>query len=71
MVFYQGSNSSTPQAIEKVFEKAKKLLNKDQLPVVIFDEIGLAEASKHNPLKVLHSLLENENREVAFIGISN
>ncbi len=28
------------------------------LPVFVFDEIGLAELSKHNPLKVLHSLLD-------------
>ena len=27
------------------------------LPVVVFDEIGLAELSKNNPLKVLHNLL--------------
>jgi hypothetical protein len=31
----------------------------------------LAEVSKHNPLKVLHSLLELENRKIGFIGISN
>jgi hypothetical protein len=41
------------------------------LPVFVFDEIGLAELSKHNPLKVLHSLLEVENRDIAFVGISN
>jgi len=37
--------------------------------VVIFDEIGLAEKSIHNPLKVLHSLLEPP--KVATVGISN
>jgi len=41
------------------------------LPVFVFDEIGLAELSKHNPLKVLHSLLEVENRDIGFVGISN
>jgi hypothetical protein len=41
------------------------------LPVFVFDEIGLAELSKYNPLKVLHNLLELENRRIAFIGISN
>ena len=42
------------------------------LNCIYFDEIGLAEKSVHNPLKVLHSKLEihNENK-VAFIGISN
>jgi E3 ubiquitin-protein ligase RNF213 len=34
--------------------------------------MGLAEISKNNPLKVLHSLLEsNNNSEIAFVGISN
>jgi E3 ubiquitin-protein ligase RNF213 len=41
------------------------------LPVFVFDEIGLAELSKYNPLKVLHSLLEVENRDIGFVGISN
>ena len=37
----------------------------------VFDEIRLAELSKYNPLKVLHSLLELENRDISFVGISN
>ena len=37
--------------------------------VVIFDEIGLAEISPHNPLKVMHSL--REPPRVATVGISN
>ena len=37
--------------------------------LVLIDEIGLAEISPHNPLKVLHSLLEPP--EVAVVGISN
>jgi hypothetical protein len=41
------------------------------LPVFVFDEIGLAELSKYNPLKVLHSILEVENRDIVFVGISN
>ena len=42
--------------------------------MVYFDEMGLAEISKNNPLKVIHSQLEyDENKEykVAFVGISN
>jgi len=35
----------------------------------VFDEIGLAEKSSNNPLKVLHSLLEPP--KVATVGISN
>ena len=37
--------------------------------MIILDEIGLAEKSKSNPLKVLHSLLEPP--QVAVIGLSN
>lgn len=40
-----------------------------QLTLVILEEIGLAEISPHNPLKVLHELLEPP--QVAAIGISN
>ena len=76
MFSFQGSESCTSDGILKVYEKAKnhsKKLNetKNILPVFVFDEIGLAELSKYNPLKVLHSLLEVENREIAFVGISN
>ena len=44
------------------------------IPVVLLDEVGLAEISRHNPLKVLHSLLEpdfGKTAEVAVVGISN
>lgn len=77
MYSFQGSDSCTSEGIEKVYEKAKafSLDKKNQadnrLAVLVFDEIGLAELSKYNPLKVLHSLLEVENREIGFIGISN
>ncbi|XP_048242688.1 uncharacterized protein LOC124148338 [Haliotis rufescens] len=77
-VSYQGSGSSTSDGIIKVFEKAQKYREhnkeEDVLPVVILDEIGLAEVSAYNPLKVLHSLLEPERKEfpdVAVVGISN
>ena len=75
IVSYQGSESSTSDGIEKVFQKAMKY--KDQanvLAVVLLDEIGLAEVSPHNPLKVLHGLLEPEKGnlpEVSVVGISN
>ncbi|XP_028395861.1 uncharacterized protein LOC114519890 [Dendronephthya gigantea] len=76
VVSYQGSESSTSEGIIKVFEKAQKYKshNKDVLPVVLLDEVGLAENSKYNPLKVLHSLLEpgdGKLPEVAVVGISN
>ena len=76
VVSYQGSESSTSKGIEKVFEKAHnyKSHNENVLPVVLLDEVGLAENSKYNPLKVLHSLLEpGEGKlpDVAVVGISN
>lgn len=78
VVSHQGSESSTSDGILKVFEKARKYKehNKsgDVLPVVLLDEIGLAEVSQYNPLKVLHSLLEPGDGafpDVAVVGISN
>ncbi|KAF0538645.1 e3 ubiquitin-protein ligase [Gigaspora margarita] len=80
LVHYQGSTSSTSEGIITVFNKATKYQegNSEEFPlitVVLLDEIGLAEKSPHNPLKVLHSLLEPnypaELPEVAVIGISN
>ena len=78
VVSHQGSESSTSDGILKVFEKARKYKehNKsgDILPVVLLDEIGLAEVSQYNPLKVLHSLLEPGDGafpDVAVVGISN
>ncbi|CAB4010650.1 E3 ubiquitin- ligase RNF213, partial [Paramuricea clavata] len=76
VVSYQGSESSTSEGIIKVFEKARKYKshNKNVLPVVLLDEVGLAENSKYNPLKVLHSLLEpgeGKMPDVSVVGISN
>ncbi|CAG8515793.1 10695_t:CDS:10 [Dentiscutata erythropus] len=80
VVPHQGSSSSTSDGISTVFDKANNYQkgNSEEFPlitVVLLDEIGLAEKSPHNPLKVLHSLLEPnypaELPEVAVIGISN
>ena len=78
---YQGSLGSTSEGVVKVFRTARKYLeNKKQkkdniISVVYFDEMGLAEHSKNNPLKVIHSELEydlNEgNKKISFVGISN
>ena len=49
--------------------------NEDIIPVVFFDEIGLAQYSPYNPLNVIHSELENdsneEDKKIAFVGLSN
>ena len=79
---YQGSMGSTSQGVEKVFRKARIALEKlsdedkkNNISMIFFDEMGLAEHSPNNPLKVIHSELEydlNEgDKKIAFVGISN
>ncbi|CAF4175411.1 unnamed protein product [Rotaria socialis] len=74
-VSYQGSQNCTSESVKKVFERANKYLEDKQtneiLPVIVFDEIGLAELSPHNPLKVLHSELEVDSCQHGFVGLSN
>ncbi|CAF3742087.1 unnamed protein product [Rotaria sp. Silwood1] len=74
-VSYQGSQNCTSESVFKVFERANKYIEDKQtsefLPVIIFDEIGLAELSPHNPLKVLHSELEVDSCRHGFVGLSN
>ena len=80
--YFQGSESTLPEDLEKLFDIAgnklqfyKKNMKNDKLPIsmILFDEMGLAEKSETNPLKVLHSKLEYAGQEegVSFIGISN
>ena len=78
--YYQGSETSTAEGIKQVFDKAlaskneKKEDDEDNkiIPLVFFDEMGLAERSSNNPLKVIHFLLEKDAKDsVPFLGISN
>ena len=83
--YFQGSESTQPEDVESLFEKAGKKLEyyrkkkesekELQLPIsmVLFDELGLAEKSDSNPLKVLHSKLDYAGKEdgISFVGISN
>ena len=79
--YLQGSYSTLPEEVENIFETANKKLenlkekDKKILPIsmILFDELGLAEKSDKNPLKVLHKYLDyNDNRGgVSFVGISN
>ena len=79
---YQGSMASTSKGVENIFYKArdvyKKLSKEDKLKnisLIFFDEMGLAEHSPNNPLKVIHAELEYDQNEgdkkIAFVGISN
>ncbi|CAG8501307.1 19531_t:CDS:10, partial [Dentiscutata erythropus] len=80
LIPHQGSSSSTSEGILKVFQKAQNFqeTSSNEFPVisvVLLDEVGLAETSPFNPLKVLHSLLEpsykSSRPSVSVIGISN
>ena len=80
---YQGSLSSTSKGVENIFKKAHNAYQKIKedktnqkiISMLFFDEMGLAEHSPNNPLKVIHSELEydlNEGeKQIAFVGISN
>ena len=79
---YQGSLSSTSEGVETIFKKANQAMEefiskkKDNISMIFFDEMGLAEHSPNNPLKVIHSQLEIDpdvegKPKAAFVGISN
>ena len=80
---FQGSKTSTSKGVLNIFNKARLLLknnDKDKnldkiISMIYFDEMGLAEHSPNNPLKVIHAELEydlNEgSKKIAFVGISN
>ncbi|CAI2169727.1 10559_t:CDS:2 [Funneliformis geosporum] len=80
LIPHQGSSSSTSEGIIKVFDKAVNFqdTSSEEFPVisvVLLDEVGLAEKSPFNPLKVLHSLLEpsypDTEPKVSCVAISN
>jgi hypothetical protein len=75
---WQGSFDSTSDGVRAVFDKARRYAATNPatavIPVVLLDEVGLAEVSPHNPLKVLHALLETRDGSAlpyAVVGISN
>ena len=78
--FYQCSLTSTSENLLKVFKSAKNKLEKRKykiISLIFIDEMGIAEENKNNPLKVLHSELDENNeiiendKKLSFIGISN
>ena len=65
---YQCSITSTSQGVLEAFNLArnkiaKKEKNDNLISVLYFDEMGLAEISPNNPLKVIHSQLEYDENE--------
>ena len=69
----QGSLYTKSSEIINIFEKGREYQknNSEKLVVIFFDEMGLSEIGENNPLKVLHSELEDEKCPISFIGISN
>ena len=69
----QGALNTTSKEITETFKNARnyQIENPSKIILVLMDEMGLAEISNNNPLKVTHYELENEENKVAFIGISN
>ena len=79
---YQGSLGITSEEVLKIFKRARRIFKRqcyDNLSKIIsiffFDDMGIAEKSPNNPLKILPLNLEyeyNEGRKkIAFVGISN
>ncbi|CAG8447585.1 8222_t:CDS:10, partial [Acaulospora morrowiae] len=82
MIPHQSSSLSTSEGIEKAFQSAQNYQETSSkenpvTSVVLLYKVGLAETSSHNPLKVLHALLEpplgskDDVPAVSVIGISN
>ena len=65
MFYFQGSESCTSEGVEQVFQRAHRIERNIELEkkstksiaCILFEEIGLAEVSVHNPIKVLHAHL--------------
>jgi len=76
--YFQGSESTLADDVENLFERGKEILDKcnqgeKPISLIIFDEIGLSELAKDNPVKVLHKNLEYNGVEegLSFVGFSN
>ena len=72
-----GSQSTTHEDVQNAFtiaEEKLKFFKKNMdinapISMLLFDELGLAEKSKYNPLKDLHIKLFND--DICFVGITN
>jgi hypothetical protein len=78
--YYQCSLTSTSENLEELFKKAKERLKKtnyEKISLIFMDEMGIADESENNPLKVLHSKLDENNdiqelnQKFSMIGMSN
>ena len=68
-------NNKDKNKLKKKDEKDIEKEKKENIPnaMILFDELGLAERAKTNPLKVLHPKLEYKGKAdgISFVGISN
>ncbi|ETO11387.1 hypothetical protein RFI_25989 [Reticulomyxa filosa] len=70
VVYFQCTQESKPFGIKERWEQAQRHSEDKAIkPMLLLDEIGLAERSKHSPLKVLHHLLENPG--ISLVALSN
>ena len=83
--YFQGSESTSPEDVEELFKQTEEIYTiykthnsnakKNDIPIymILFDELGLAEKSSTNPLKILHNRLEygGKTEGTCFVGISN
>jgi len=79
-IYFEGSESTLAEDIDNLFEIGKEILkkyenNQENKPIslLIFDEIGLLEYAKDNPVKVLQKNLEYDGVKdgLSFVGFSN
>ena len=72
-----GSEDTTATQVHQIFRQVTEIADKDSkiLQVIYFEEMGVADCNKNNPLKVLHPLLEPRGKDVVsnvcFVGLSN
>ncbi len=74
-IYFQGFLNTTSKEVVNAFNKTSNFynnINNDRklITVLFFDEMGLAEKSKDNPLKVLHAELDNYSNFQSLIIIS-
>ncbi|ETO02235.1 hypothetical protein RFI_35201, partial [Reticulomyxa filosa] len=69
VVSFQCTQNSKALGIQERWNQAMSHSDGELIKLLLLDEIGLAEHSKHSPLKVLHHLLENP--KISFVGLSN
>jgi len=76
-LYFQCSPLSTSAGFKALFDSARKLSSETSLiqPLVVLDELGLADLSPDRPIKVLHSELErasnNPTENISVIALSN